>query len=78
MRMRPVKDIEIKAKGEAALKPGSLHIMLIGLKKELKEGDSVAITLGFEDGSSKKVEVPVRQIQSEMKMEMKHDHEHMH
>jgi copper(I)-binding protein len=72
MKMRPVKDIEIKAKGEAVLKPGSLHIMLINLKQELKEGDNVPITLTFEDGSTKKVEAPVRKIQTEMKME-KHD-----
>ncbi|MDD5330433.1 MAG: copper chaperone PCu(A)C [Sulfuricella sp.] len=85
MKMRPVKDIEIKAKGEATLKPGGLHVMLIGLKQELKEGDSVPITLTFEDGSSKKVDAPVRKIQTEMKMQMKpgmqmdmHDHEHMH
>lgn len=77
MRMRPVKDIEIKTKGEAVLKPGSLHVMLIGLKQDLKEGDNVAITLTFEDGSSKKVEAPVRKIQTEMKMEMKHGHEGM-
>lgn len=77
MKMRPVKDIEIKSKGEAVLKPGSLHVMLIGLKQDLKEGDNVAITLTFEDGSSKKVEAPVRKIQTEMKMEMKHDHEGM-
>lgn len=82
MKMRPVKDIEIKAKGEAVLKPGSLHVMLIGLKQELKAGDNVAITLTFEDGSSKKVDVPARMIQTEMKMEMKqemmHDHKNMH
>lgn len=76
MEMRPVKDVEVKAKGEAVLKPGSLHVMLIGLKQQLKEGDSVPITLTFEDGSSKKVEAPVRKIQTEMKMEMKHDMQH--
>lgn len=80
MKMRPVKDIEVKAKGEAVLKPGSLHVMLIGLKQELKEGDSVPITLYFEDGSKKEVKAPVRKIQAEMKMEMKQEmkHEHMH
>jgi len=77
MKMRPVKDIEIKTKGEAVLKPGGLHVMLIGLKQDLKEGDNVAITLTFEDGSNKKIEAPVRKIQTEMKMEMKHDHEGM-
>ena len=32
MKMRPVPSIDIKAKGEAVLKPGSLHVMLIDLK----------------------------------------------
>ena len=57
--MRAVPAIEIKAKGETALKPGGLHIMLIDLKQPLKEGGSVAVTLGFADGSSKVVEAPV-------------------
>ncbi|GBG00824.1 transporter [Azospira sp. I13] len=63
MRMRPVPDIDIKAKGEAVLKPGSLHVMLIGLKQDLKEGDVVPITLKLDDGSSTKIEAPVRKIQ---------------
>ncbi len=59
MRMRPVQAIEIKAKGEAVLKPGSLHVMLIDLKAPMKEGDVVPITLGFDDGSSKQVDAKV-------------------
>jgi hypothetical protein len=80
MKMRPVKDIDVKAKGEAVLKPGSLHVMMIGLKQDLKEGDSVPITLHFEDGSSKELKAPVRKIQTEMKMEKKQEmkHDHMH
>jgi copper(I)-binding protein len=60
MRMRPVAAVDIKAKGEAALKPGGLHLMMIDLKAPLKDGDKVTITLGFGDGSSKQVEAPVR------------------
>jgi hypothetical protein len=60
MKMRPVKDIEVKAKGEAVLKPGGLHVMLIDMKAPMKEGDVVPITLTFDDGSSKKVDVPVK------------------
>ncbi len=59
MKMRPVPAIEIKAKGEAALKPGGLHVMMIDLKAPLKEGDSVPITLTFDDGSSKQVDAKV-------------------
>ena len=60
MKMRPVPAIEIKAKGEAVLQPGGLHVMLIDLKAPLKEGDVVPITLGFDDGSSKKVDARVQ------------------
>jgi copper(I)-binding protein/putative intracellular protease/amidase len=39
---------------------GELHIMLIGLKATLKEGDQVALTLQFENSVSKTVMVPVK------------------
>ncbi len=63
MKMRQVPDIAIAAKGEAVLQPGGLHVMLIDMKAPLKEGDNVSITLGFDDGSSKPIEAPVRKIQ---------------
>lgn len=60
MEMRPVKQIDIPAKGEAKLQPGGLHIMLIDLKQPPKAGDTVAVTLTFEDGSTKQVAAQVR------------------
>ena len=60
MKMRPVPGIAIKAKGEAVLQPGGLHVMLIDLKGPMKENDKVTFTLGFDDGSSKQVEVPIK------------------
>ncbi len=59
MKMRPVQSVDIKAKGEAVLKPGGLHVMLIDLKAAMKEGDIVPITFTFEDGSTKKVDAKV-------------------
>jgi copper(I)-binding protein len=59
MRMRPVQSIAIKAKSETVLQPGGLHVMLIDLNAPMKEGDKIAITLSFDDGSSKQVDVPV-------------------
>ena len=59
MKMRQVKDIPVPPGGEAVLKPGGLHVMLIDLKSPLKEGDLVPITLGLDDGSSKEISVPV-------------------
>ncbi len=59
-RMRRVKAIEIPAGGKVELKPGGLHIMLINLKKPLKEGDTVELTLKFEKSGEVKVQAPVR------------------
>jgi len=63
LKMRPVKDIPIPAMGEAVLKPGSYHVMLIGLKKPLSEGEVVPVTLTFDDGETALVEAPVRKIE---------------
>lgn len=60
MRMRPVENIPVPAKGETALEPGGYHIMMIGLKQPLKEGDSFPLTLTFEKAGSVTVTVPVQ------------------
>jgi periplasmic copper chaperone A len=60
MKMRQIPFIEVKANGEAELKPGSLHVMLIDLTAALKEGETIAITLKFDDGTTKVVKAPVR------------------
>lgn len=74
MKMRPVPAIDVKAGGEAVLKPGSLHIMMIDLKAPMKEGDVVPITLTFDDGSAKQVEAKVvRPMAAGMPM-MEHKH----
>ena len=61
MGMQPVKRLEIPAGGTVELKPGSYHIMLIGLKQDLKVGDSVEITLTFEKVGEIKVTATVRE-----------------
>ena len=59
MKMRQVKDISVPAGGETVLRPGGLHVMLIDLKAPMKEGDTVPLTLTFDDGSTKKVDAKV-------------------
>jgi periplasmic copper chaperone A len=52
MQMRPVDGgLEIPANGAVELKPGGLHLMLIGLQRPLAEGESVPVTLTFDDGT---------------------------
>jgi copper(I)-binding protein len=74
MKMREVQSIDINANGQIELKPGSYHIMLIGMKNPLKEGDTVPITLTFDDGRKKQIAAPVRALQTTMPagMDMKH------
>ncbi len=59
MKMRPVEKIEIAPGGETMLKPGGLHIMLMGLTAPLKEGERFPLTLVFEEAGSLDVEVTV-------------------
>lgn len=62
MKMRQVAGIDVKAKGQTELKPGSFHVMLINLKNELKEGDRIPITLTFSDGQKKTIDAQVRKL----------------
>lgn len=59
--MKPVARIDIKAGGSVELKPGSYHIMLIGLKQALQVGMKVSVTLKFEKAGPVKVEAEVRE-----------------
>lgn len=60
MRMRPVGEIDIGAGQSAMLKPGGLHIMLMGLKTPLKEGETFPLTLTFKKAGEVTVDVPVQ------------------
>lgn len=60
-RMRPVEGgIDVTAGTPTELKPGGQHIMLIGLKAPLKQGDSFPVTLKFEKAGDVLVTVPVQ------------------
>ena len=60
MKMHRVESIEIPAGGTAELKPGGYHLMVIGLRKQLKAGDKVTITLQFSSGLGKTITIPVK------------------
>ncbi len=60
MRMRKIKQIELPPGKIVQLKPGGLHIMLLGLNRDLKPGDQIDVTLAFDDGSEKVFPVHVQ------------------
>lgn len=59
MKMVRVKKFEIKPKQTLILKPGSYHIMLIGLKHPLQKGEKVTLWLKFKYSGIKRVIAPV-------------------
>lgn len=60
MRMRPLPDgLEIPARGVATLAPGGNHLMLIGLKAPLKQGERVPATLRFARAGAVQVQLAV-------------------
>lgn len=61
MKMRELTDgLAIPAGGSVTLKPGSYHVMLIGLKKPLTGGNSFQLTLKFEKAGNISITVPVK------------------
>jgi copper(I)-binding protein len=64
MRMREVKGYDIPPKGSFELKPSGSHLMLVDLKRPLKEGDKVPVVLKFEKSGEVKVDFEVRPLVS--------------
>jgi len=58
MKMQPVDGIDIPAKGTVELKPGGLHVMLIGLTRDLNPGDEIEVELHFDKAGH----VPVKAV----------------
>ena len=67
MKMRPLDDgVEVPAGGMVELKPGSYHIMLMGLTGALKEGEVFGGTLTFEKAGSVDVTYQIGAMGSDM------------
>ncbi|NDJ54944.1 MAG: copper chaperone PCu(A)C, partial [Chloroflexi bacterium] len=47
--------------GSATLEPGGYHIMLIGIDETLEPGDTVTLTLVFENAGEFEIEAEVRE-----------------
>ena len=60
MTMRQVPGIDVPARGQAELKPGSYHVMLINIQRDLNPGDKVSVNLEFEKAGTITIEAEVR------------------
>jgi hypothetical protein len=61
MVMEQQENVPIAAKSKVTFEPGGLHVMLIGLKNDLKAGDSFQATLRFEQAGDLSVDVTVKE-----------------
>jgi len=59
MMMKDVPGFDLKAGATLRFQPGGNHIMLMGLKAPLKQGDHLTLTLTFAKAGTITVEVPV-------------------
>ena len=83
MSMGPVEAINLPAGQTVELKPEAYHVMLIDLKGQIKEGDTVPLTLTVEDTQGTKASIEVQakaRALNNMPMNHKgmHGHDAMH
>lgn len=60
MQMMKQESVAIVSGGELELKPGSYHVMLIGLVKDLNVGDEITLTLHFQNHEDITLTIPVK------------------
>ena len=60
MGMRQIKAIPVQAKSTLEFKPGSYHVMVMNLKKDLKKGSLAEFTLYFKYAGDIAVKAPVK------------------
>ena len=77
MKMRPLTEgLEIPAGETVVLSPGGQHIMFMGLKRPLAEGQTVTVTLTFEKAGAVDVVLPVAAAAADAPAPMAMDHMH--
>jgi hypothetical protein len=59
MKMRPVDSLEIPATGGVEMRPGQLHLMLMGLKAPLRKGSTLPLTVIFEKAGTMTLEIKI-------------------
>lgn len=73
MSMVKQNNLNIKAKSQVELKPGGLHMMLIGRKQPVIKGSVITVTLTFDNGEKTNIDLIVK---DEAQTEQHHHHNH--
>ena len=66
MRMVKQSHIPLPANSSLVLKPGSWHIMMIGLEKQFPEGSVHQVQLNFDNGFKQNIKIKVKKHQIQM------------
>jgi len=66
MRMVKQSNIPLPANSSLVLKPGSWHIMMIGLEKQFPEGSVHQVQLNFDNGFKQNIKIKVKKHQIQM------------
>ena len=61
-RMREVPNIDLAPGAKVIFKPGEMHLMLVGLRHPLIEGQTFPLTLHFERAGNIEVTVPIEKV----------------
>lgn len=62
MKMREVPALDLPAGKVVELKPGGYHVMLMGLKAQVKEGDQIPLTLIIEHKDKKRETIEINAV----------------
>lgn len=76
MKMRAVPGLDLPAGKLVELKPGGYHVMLMDLKRQIKPGESVPLTLVFESKDKKRQSVEVQAEARQLGAPAEHQHKH--
>ena len=60
--MREMPTVDLSPRAKVTFDPGSMHIMLVGLKQPLKEGQTFPLTLTFAKAGKVDVTVSVAKV----------------
>lgn len=76
MMMRAVPGLDLPAGKPVELKAGGYHVMLMGLKRQLKEGENVTLTLQLQGADGKKEQLNVTASVRPLAAAAGHNHNH--
>ena len=71
MKMRAIPGLDLPPGKPVELKPGGYHVMLMELKEQMKDGQSVPITLVVEDRDKKRQSIEIKAVVRPLTQTMK-------